>query len=68
MAVLRLNRLLRVARTSSPTLAPLVQRRPSARLRVRGVKPRLQSHPHGGQFDFDWIPARTPHGGASYER
>ena len=26
----------------------------------------LHLHPHGGQFDFVWLPARTPHGGASY--
>jgi len=22
----------------------------------------VQSHPHGGQFDFVWLSARTPHG------
>ena len=22
----------------------------------------VQFHPHGGQFDFVWISARTPHG------
>ena len=26
----------------------------------------VQFHPHGGQSDFVWLPARTPHGGASY--
>ena len=26
----------------------------------------VQFHPHGGQSDFVWPPARTPHGGASY--
>ena len=26
----------------------------------------VQFHPHGGQFDFVWLSARTPHGGASY--
>ena len=26
----------------------------------------VQSHPRGGQSDFVWLPARTPHGGASY--
>ena len=25
-------------------------------------------HPHGGQFDSVWLPARTPHRGASYVR
>ena len=28
----------------------------------------VQCHPHGGQSDFAWLPARTPHGGASYVR
>ena len=26
----------------------------------------VQYHPHGGQFDSFWLPARTPRGGASY--
>jgi len=26
----------------------------------------VQFHPHGGQSDFVWLPARTHHGGASY--
>ena len=26
----------------------------------------VQFHPHGDQFDFVWLPARTPHGGALY--
>ena len=26
----------------------------------------VQFHPNGGQLDFVWLPARTPHGGASY--
>ena len=26
----------------------------------------VQFHPHGGQSDFVWLSARTPHGGASY--
>ena len=26
----------------------------------------VQFHPHGGQLDFVWLAARTPHGGASY--
>ena len=26
----------------------------------------VQCHPDGGQFDFVRLPARTPHGGASY--
>ena len=32
----------------------------------RYVSRAVQFHPHGGQFDFVWPPARTPHGGASY--
>ena len=32
----------------------------------RSVSRAVQSHPNGGQFDFFWPPARTPHGGASY--
>ena len=28
----------------------------------------VQFHPDGGQFDFVWLPARTPHAGASYVR
>ena len=32
-----------------------------------GYAPRdVQFHPHGGQSDFVWLSARTPHGGASY--
>ena len=26
----------------------------------------VQFHPHGGQPEFVWLSARTPHGGASY--
>ena len=26
----------------------------------------VRHHPNGGQFDFVWLPAHTPHGGASY--
>ena len=26
----------------------------------------VQFHPRGGQSDFVWLPARTPHGCASY--
>ena len=26
----------------------------------------VQFHPHGGQFGFVCLPARAPHGGASY--
>ena len=26
----------------------------------------VQFHPHGGQSDFVWLSARTPHGGALY--
>ena len=33
---------------------------------VRVVNSRVQFHPHGGQSDFVWLSARTPHGGASY--
>ena len=28
----------------------------------------VQFHPHGGQSEFVWLSARTPHGGASYVR
>ena len=28
----------------------------------------VQSHPDGGQSNFVWLSARTPHGGASYVR
>ena len=34
-----------------------------------GTRPQpFNSTPHGGQSDFVWLPARTPHGGASYVR
>ena len=37
------------------------------RLRVfRHASRAVLLHPRGGQFDFVWLPARTPHGGASY--
>ena len=26
----------------------------------------VQFHPHGGRFDFVWLPARTPHVGPQY--
>ena len=31
-------------------------------LQVRLANSRVQFHPHGGQFDFVWLSARTPHG------
>ena len=33
---------------------------------VRDANSRIQFHPDGGQSDFVRLPARTPHGGASY--
>ena len=33
---------------------------------VRYASRAVQFHPHGGQSDFVWLPARTPRGGASY--
>ena len=33
---------------------------------VTYVSRAVQFHPHGGQSDFVWLSAHTPHGGASY--
>jgi len=43
-------------------------RRPSATTRCSTwyASRAIQLHPNGVQFDFVWLPARTPHGGASY--
>ena len=34
---------------------------PCAGIVVSYVSRAVQFHPHGGQFDFVWIPARTHH-------
>ena len=43
----------------------MMQDAPDAPTEVYALRA-VRFHPDGRQFDFVWLPARTPHGGASY--
>ena len=45
-----------------PVVSPAVKKVAQQHLCVAPAARAVQFHPHGGQFDFVWLSARTPHG------
>ena len=50
-------------RATQSQLAPIIG---ELELSIMYASRAAKFHPDGGQFDSVWLPARAPHGGASY--